>query len=116
MMTAVNAALILIDFQAEYFSGCLPIEFAPRGSSLDMITTAMDGAAAASVPVVLVRHTGGPGEQSFQQDGRKWAPRAEVSDRRHAIVIDKRLPGSFAGTSLEEWRAGLIRTPDERAL
>ena len=78
---AVNAALIMIDVQAELFSGYLPIGFPPRESSLDMRTTAMGGATAASVPVVVVRHTGGPGEQSFQQDN-----------------------------------AGLIRTPDERAL
>ena len=63
----MSTALIVIDVQEEYFSGRLPIEFPPRESSLDMITTAMDQAAAASVPVVLVRHTGAPGERSFQE-------------------------------------------------
>jgi nicotinamidase-related amidase len=99
----MSTALIVIDVQEEYFSGRLPIEFPPRESSLNMITTAMDQAAAASVPVVLVRHTGAPGERSFQQDSPTWALRAEVSDRHHDLVIDKRLPGSFTGTSLEEW-------------
>jgi nicotinamidase-related amidase len=99
----MSTALIVIDVQEEYFSGRLPIEFPPRESSLDMITTAMDEATAASVPVVLVRHTGAPGERSFQRDSPTWALRAEVSDRHHDLVIDKRLPGSFTGTSLEEW-------------
>jgi nicotinamidase-related amidase len=63
----MSTALIVIDVQEEHFSGHLPIEFPPRESSLDRITTAIDRAAAASVPVVLVRHTGAPGERSFQQ-------------------------------------------------
>ena len=99
----MSTALIVIDVQEEYFSGRLPIEFPPRESSLDMITTAMDQAAAASVPVVLVRHTGASGERSFQQDSPTWNLRAEVSDRHHDLVIDKRLPGTFTGTSLEKW-------------
>lgn len=99
----MSTALIVIDVQEEYFSGRLPIEFPPRESSLDMITTAMNKAAAASVPIVLVRHTGAPGERSFQQDSPTWALRREVSDRHHDLVIDKRLPGSFTGTSLGEW-------------
>ena len=99
----MNTALIVIDVQEEYFSGRLPIEFPPRESSLDLITTAMYQAAAESVPVVLVRHTGKPGGRSFQQESPMWALRAEVADRRHDLLIDKRLPGGFTGTSLEQW-------------
>jgi nicotinamidase-related amidase len=100
---AMSTALIVIDVQEEYFSGRLPIEFPPRESSLEMITTAMDQATAASVPVVLVRHNGEPGGRSFQPDSPTWKLRAEVADRHHDLVIDKRLPGSFTGTDLEQW-------------
>ena len=101
----MSTALIVIDVQEEYFSGRLPIEFPPRDSSLTSITTAMDSAAAASVPVVLVRHIGEPGGKTFQQSSPMWALRAEVAERRHDLVIDKHLPGSFTGTGLEQWLA-----------
>jgi len=32
-----------------------------------------------------------------------WALRAEVADRRHELLVDKRLPGSFTGTGLQSW-------------
>jgi nicotinamidase-related amidase len=99
----MSTALIVIDVQEEYFSGRLPIEYPPRQSSLDLITSAMDHAAAAEVPVVIVRHNGTPGEALFQPDSPTWALRAEVSDRRHDLLLDKRLPGSFTGTGLQEW-------------
>jgi nicotinamidase-related amidase len=99
----MSTALIVIDVQEEYFSGLLPIEFPPRGSSLELITTAMDHAAAESVPVVVVRHIGAPGEAIFQPDSPTWALRAEVAGRHHDLMIDKHLPGSFTGTSLQEW-------------
>jgi nicotinamidase-related amidase len=104
----MSTALIVIDVQEEYFSGRLPIEFPPRESSLELITTGMDQATAASVPVVSVRHTGAPGERSFQPDSPTWALRPEVADRHHDLVIDKRLPGSFTGTTSSN---GLVRAP-----
>jgi nicotinamidase-related amidase len=101
----MTTALIVIDVQEEYFSGRLPIEYPPRASSLDLIGTAMDSASAAGVPVVVVRHVGTPGEPIFQQDTPTWALRPEVADRPHDLLIDKRLPGSFTGTPLQDWLA-----------
>jgi hypothetical protein len=37
-----------------------------------------------------------------QEDSRTWALCGEVFDRHHDLVLDKRLPGSFTGASLEE--------------
>ena len=99
----MNTALIVIDVQEEYFSGKLPIEFPPRDASLQLIGAAMDGATAAGIPVVVVRHVGEPGEAIFQPDSAEWALRPEVADRPHDLLIDKRLPGSFTGTGLQEW-------------
>jgi nicotinamidase-related amidase len=108
-MSTMNTALIVIDVQEEYFSGKLPIQFPPRDASLDLIGQAMDSASAADIPVVVVRHVGTPGDATFQQDKPEGALRPEVADRPHDLLIDKRLPGSFTGTGLQEWL-------DERAI
>jgi len=99
----MTTALIVIDVQEEYFSGALPIEYPPRDESLERIGEAMDGAAAAGVPVVVVRHVGEPGEGSFQKDSPTFELRKEVADRPRDLMIDKHLPGSFTGTGLQEW-------------
>lgn len=99
----MSNALIVIDVQEEYFSGRLPIEFPPRDESLAKITTAMDAASAAGVPVVVVRHIGEPGEGAFQPDSPTIEVLPAVANRPHDLAIDKHLPGSFTGTGLEEW-------------
>src|SRR4051812_9780419 len=85
----MTTALIVIDVQEEYFSGALPIEYPPRDESLERIGEAMDGAAAAGVPVVVVRHVGEPGEGSFQKDSPNFELRKEVADRPRDLLIDK---------------------------
>jgi len=99
----MTTALIVIDVQEEYFSGVLPIQYPPREGSLERIGEAMDGASEAGVPVVVVRHVGEPGESSFQQDSPTFQLRKEVDGRPRDLLIDKRLPGSFTGTGLQEW-------------
>ena len=49
-------ALIVIDVQNEYFDGALPISDPPTDTSLANIGRAMDAAAAADVPVIVVQH------------------------------------------------------------
>jgi nicotinamidase-related amidase len=99
----MTTALIVIDVQEEYFSGRLPIQYPPREESLERIGEAMDGAAEAGVPIVVVRHVGEPGEGSFQQDSPTFQLRKEVDSRPRDLLIDKHLPGSFTGTGLQEW-------------
>jgi nicotinamidase-related amidase len=99
----MSTALIVIDVQEEYFSGLLPIQHPSRESSLELIGEAMDGASAAGVPVVVVRHIGEDGGSTFQVDSPKGALRPEIADRPHDLVVDKRLPGSFTGTELGQW-------------
>jgi len=99
----MTTALIVIDVQEEYFSGRLPIQYPPREESLERIGEAMDGASEAGVPIVVVRHVGEPGEGSFQQDSPTFQLRKEVDGRPRDLLIDKRLPGSFTGTGLQEW-------------
>jgi nicotinamidase-related amidase len=101
----MSTALVVIDVQEEYFGGRLPIAFPSREASLELIGQAMDTATNAGVPVVVVRHTGQAGSGTFEADTATWALRPEVADRPYDTLIDKRLPGSFTGTSLQDFLA-----------
>lgn len=93
-------ALLVIDVQNEYFAGgALPVTDPP--GTLPHILESMDAAAAAGVPVVVVRHTEAPGEGAFDQGTAGWQLRPEIAERPHDHFVDKRLPGSFTGTDLE---------------
>jgi nicotinamidase-related amidase len=97
-------ALIVIDVQNEYVTGGLPIVHPPVEGSLERIGTAMDAATAHGLPVVLVRHTeSDPSGGLFVAGTPAWELHESVASRPHATVVDKRLPGSFTGTGLEDW-------------
>jgi len=99
----VSRALLVIDVQNEYFpGGAYPITFPIN--SLNRITDAMDGAAEAKVPIVVVQHgTENPEAKAFQKGTRGWQLKGEVDVRKRTLVIEKKLPGSFTGTNLEQW-------------
>jgi nicotinamidase-related amidase len=94
-------ALIVIDVQNEYFDGALPISDPPPETSLENIGRAMDGAAEAGVPVIVVRHTEEDGSAMFEEGSTAWELRPEVEGRARDHLVDKRLPGAFTGTPLE---------------
>jgi nicotinamidase-related amidase len=95
-------ALIVIDVQNEYFDGALPISDPPPQTSLANVGRAMDAAAAAGVPVVVVRHSDtDPQAAIFRQGSHSWELHPEVDGRKRDHLIDKHLPGSFTGTPLE---------------
>jgi len=93
----------VIDVQNEYFpGGSLPITHPPN--SLRRITDAMDGAAEAGIPIVVVQHgTDNPEANSFRKGTPGWRLKGEVEVRKRAAVIEKTMPGSFTGTNLEGW-------------
>jgi nicotinamidase-related amidase len=99
----LKRALLVIDVQNEYFpGGALPVTY-PEGS-LTRITEAMDGAAEAGVPIVLVQHgTENPEAKAFLKGSRGWRFKGEVDVRKRSAVIEKTLPGAFTGTELEPW-------------
>ena len=99
----MKRALLVIDVQNEYFpGGALPVTH-PEGS-LGKITEAMDGAAEAGVPIVVIQHgTDDQGAKAFVRGTRGWRLKGEVEVRKRATVIEKTLPGSFTGTNLEAW-------------
>jgi nicotinamidase-related amidase len=99
----VKRALLVIDVQNEYFpGGALPVTHPP--DSLKRITDAMDGAAEAGIPIVIIQHgTDNPEAKAFRKGTPGWRIKGEVEVRKRAAVIEKTLPGSFTGTNLEAW-------------
>ena len=98
----MKRALVVIDVQNEYFSGLLPITH-PQGH-LQNILRAMDAASACDVPTVVVQHASAQPDKPFFRPGSpQWQLHPEVESRRRDLLIEKNLPGSFTGTSLEDW-------------
>jgi nicotinamidase-related amidase len=101
--SVTSTALIVIDVQEEYFSGALPIEYPNRDDSLARIEAAVAAARLAEIPVIVVRHSGDPGEGSFEPGTPGWELRPEISAIDADLLVDKRLPGAFTGTELASW-------------
>lgn len=98
----MNRALIVIDVQREYFEGAFPIRH-PVGH-LESIIEVMDAARKATIPTVVVRHhQSDPESPVFRKGSDMWQLHDEVANRPRDILIDKQLPGSFTGTSLDEF-------------
>ncbi len=97
---AAGEALLVIDVQNVYFTGRLPVTHPPE--SLARILEAMDHAAAAGIPVVIVQH-GTSAVGSLKKGSPDWELHPEVARRKHDALIEKNLPGSFTGTNLETW-------------
>ncbi len=97
----MNRALLVIDVQNEYFTGAFPITH-PAGH-LDQILRAMD-AAAGRMPTIVVQHTfTDPDKPFFRPGSPGWDLHPQVAARPRDLLIEKSLPGSFTGTSLEEY-------------
>jgi nicotinamidase-related amidase len=97
----MNRALMVIDAQEEYFTGKLPVTYPPE--SLDNIVKVMDAANDKKIPVILVQHTGQDGGETFIKGTSGWELLHEVSRRPYDYLVEKKLPGSFTGTGLENW-------------
>lgn len=104
-MTTPNRALIIIDAQQEYFEGLLPIQFPDRNESVARIAAAIDAAANADVPVVIVQHEAPAGAPIFDPAGATFPlhPELEARADKAAQQFTKSFASVFAGTSLEEW-------------
>jgi nicotinamidase-related amidase len=95
-------ALIVIDVQNEYFDGALPISDPPVATSLANIGKAMDAATEAGVPVIVVRHGDtDPAGGIFLEGTHEWELHPDIEARPRDYLIEKTLPGSFTGTTLE---------------
>lgn len=98
-----NRALIVIDVQNDYFTGELPVTFPNPDTSLANIAMAMDAAASAGVPVIVIQHDAPEASPIFAVGSPGWQLHDVVASRPHDVVFHKQLPGSFTGTGLEDW-------------
>jgi nicotinamidase-related amidase len=96
-------ALIVIDVQNEYVTGGLRIEYPPVEESLRNIGMAMDAAASAGIPVVVVQQMGPPDAPLFAAGSSGWDLHPVVTSRARNHYLPKKLPSAFAGTELGDW-------------
>ena len=94
-----KTALLLIDFQMEYYSGGLPLPdgAAAAKNAADLI----DWADRVGVHVIHIHHVAGnPQSPLFTPGGKHVAPHPLVVPADHHQRVSKGLPSSFVGTGL----------------
>jgi nicotinamidase-related amidase len=96
-------ALIVVDVQNEYVTGGLRIEYPPVEESLRNIGVAMDAAAAADIPVIVVQQMGPADSPLFAAGSCGWELHPVITSRSRSLYVPKKLPSAFAGTELGEW-------------
>jgi nicotinamidase-related amidase len=98
----MKRALLVIDVQNEYFTGQLPVTH--PDNSFENLLMAMDEATRNAIPVIVVRHTQPqPDSPIFRQGSLEWELHPEIVKRKYDLLVEKKLPGSFTGTNLEQW-------------
>lgn len=101
---APRRALVVIDVQNIYFAADgMPIEYPPVSVTLPNITTAMDAARAAGIPVVVVRHLPPDGAPDAEGNAPQWALHPDIARRPADHVVEKRRPSVFTGTDFADW-------------
>ncbi|MEO9386094.1 cysteine hydrolase family protein [Chromobacterium phragmitis] len=93
-----NTALVLIDFQNEYFDGALPLPDAE--AALERAQALRVFAAARGWPVVHVRHQAPAGSPLFAAGQPSSAIHAALRPNPGELVVDKREVSAFVGTDL----------------
>ncbi|MBO9537205.1 cysteine hydrolase family protein [Herbaspirillum sp.] len=94
-----EAALVVIDHQAEYTTGKVPL--AGIDAALAQVAELLRQARAAGAPVIHIVHHGKPGGVLFDPQGPSSAIIDGVRPQDGETVIVKSLPNSFAGTTLD---------------
>lgn len=104
-LPAGATALIVIDFQNEYFTGKMPI---PDGTkALKNTQTLVKFAHQHHMPVFFVRHEG-PADGPLFAKGTTFSEfHKDLQPAKNDIVITKATPSSFVGTDLEKQLKGL---------
>jgi nicotinamidase-related amidase len=104
-MSAPRRALVLVDVQQEYFAGPLEIRHPDPADSVGEIARAIDAAAEAGIPVVVVQHSAGEGAPVFDPTSDAFRLHPEVESRRTDAwkAVTKSKGSVFAGTDLVKW-------------
>ncbi|MBG6220734.1 MULTISPECIES: cysteine hydrolase family protein [unclassified Janthinobacterium] len=103
MSTTPRRALLVIDVQNEYFTGNMLIEYPSVDISLPNIVTAMAGARAAGVPVIVVQHDAPENSPVFAKGSEGWQLHPLVAAFPAEHRINKTMSSAFAGTNLRAW-------------
>lgn len=98
----MKRALLVIDVQNEYFTGKLPVIYPEN--SFENIIKAMEFAKENGILITLIQHTNtGKDIVTFKKGTYEHKIHEEVLKGNYDKIIEKNLPGSFAGTKLESW-------------
>jgi len=95
-----NAVLVIVDAQREYTDGKLRLP--DVDAAVGEIAKLLERARAAGTPVVHVVQQGRPGGAIMDQNGPMVEVIPPLAPQAGEIVVAKRLPNSFAGTTLDE--------------
>lgn len=95
-----STALLVIDFQKEYFTGKMPIPDGQR--ALDNARRLLAFADAARIPVIQVQHVTPAGTAVFAADGDTVAFQPGMAPRERDIVLRKDTVSVFASTDLDK--------------
>jgi nicotinamidase-related amidase len=99
----MKRALVVVDVQNEYVTGSLPVVYPAPYVSLPNIGAAMDAAARAGVPVVVVQHSAPAASPVFAHGSHGFALHETVAARPYDHLVQKTMPSSFVGTDLGAW-------------
>jgi nicotinamidase-related amidase len=93
-------ALLVIDFQNEYFSGRMPIPHGPQ--ALEQARRLLQWADAGHIPVFHIQHVAPEGAPLFALGGDTVAFHPHLQPRPGDAVVQKRSVSAFVGTDLAQ--------------
>lgn len=94
-----STALVIIDFQQEYFSGRMPIPDGQR--AMDNAQRLLAFADRHRIPVFQVQHVAPAGAAVFAVDGQTVGFQPGMVPRQHDVVLRKETVSVFASTDLD---------------
>lgn len=95
-----RTALIVIDFQNEYFTGRMPIPDGKR--AMENAKQLIAFADAAKIPVYQIQHVAPAGSAVFAKDGKTVEFLPAMAPRAHDTVLQKTTVSVFASTDLDK--------------
>ncbi len=94
------SALLLVDFQREYFRGRLPLPEGERAAAA--AARLVEWAESCGMAVIHVQHVNAPNAALFPADSARVAFHPMLEPRTGHGRIAKKLPSAFVGTGLEQ--------------
>lgn len=95
-------ALIVVDVQNEYFTGCMPITYPEN--SFDNIKKAIRAAKQHDLPVIFVKHLcASPDATSFRLGAFEQELHADLIELGADHIVTKEMASSFHNTDLKEY-------------